>query len=193
MPTIRNISLCLAAIALVLGLTGTRTEIWDGAYPYVACEFTFIDANGNPISDVQLEVKNKSGVVRHHWPIDDFYIGRVPTSGQDGKLTFHCCGHRFGGTCHTYFYVINIGGCDSPEYACDFTRNGKRIASVPFNDLAFPSDAKTTREERTVRIPTSDQIFGSDELPAVEDLPETTYEFVIVERVITTQDSLADE
>lgn len=177
----------LAVVIAGLGLTGSYTEIWDGGYPYVACELTFLDTDGNPVSGVQLEVVRKSGVVRHHWPIDDFYVGRVPVSDENGRLNFHCCGHRFGGTCHTYFHVIKIGGCGAPEYTCNFLQNGELIASVPFNDLAFAPESQISRQERTIRIPTPEQVFGDAPIPAVDDLPETTREFNIVTRSLIVQ------
>jgi hypothetical protein len=180
---------CLAVVVAVLGVTGTYREIWDGGYPCVACEFTFRDTAGNAVSGVQLEVTHESGIVRHHWPIDDFYTGRVPTSDKDGNLIFHCCGHSFGGTCHTYFHVIKIGGCGAPEYTCNFLHNGKTIATVPFNDLAFAPESQITRQDRTVRIPTPEQVYGGAAIPAVDDLPETAREFIIVTRFITVPDS----
>ncbi len=177
----------LAVVVAGLGITGSYTEIWDGGYPYVACEFTFHDTDGNPVSGVQLEVIRESGVVRHHWPIDDFYVGRVPVSDKNGKLIFHCCGHSFGGTCHTYFHVIKIGDCGAPEYTCNFLHNGKLVASVPFNDLAFAPESQSTRQDRTVRVPTPEQVYGGAAIPAVDDLPETTREFKIVTRSIIVQ------
>lgn len=180
---------CLAVVVVILGLTGSHTEIWDGGYPYVACEFTFHDSDGNPVSGVQLEVTRESGAVRHHWPIDDFYAGRVPTSDKDGKLKFHCCGHSFGGTCHTYFHVIKTGSCGAPEYTCNFFHDGNVIASVPFNDLAFAPESQTTKRHRTIRIPTPEQVYGGAGVPALDDLPETTRVFIIVTRSVTVPES----
>lgn len=179
----------LAAVVAGLGITGSRTEVWNGFFPYVACEFTFHDTDGNPVSGVQLEVIHESGFVRHHWPIDDFYVGRVPTSDKNGKLNFHCCGHSFGGTCHTYFHVIKIGTCGAPEFTCNFLHNDKLIASVPFNDLAFAPESQITRQDRTIRIPTPDQYYGGAAIPAVDDLPEITREFEIVTRSIIVRNS----
>ena len=72
----KSVVLCvIAAVVIIafLGLTGTYTEIWDGGYPYVVCEFTFVDETGHPMEGVELQVERRSGPVRYHWPVDDFY------------------------------------------------------------------------------------------------------------------------
>ena len=173
-------------IVFVLGITVTSRRIWDGRYPYLACEFTFKDANGDPIKDVRLEVNDDSGDVSHHWPIDDFYSGRTATSDDIGVMRFYCCGHRFGGTCHAYFFgLIEVGRCSPPEYACNFLHNGRIAATVAFNDLAFAArDSNLPRVTRTIAVPTAEHIFGGP-MPSVADLPKTEHEFILVRKAIT--------
>jgi len=174
-------------IIAFLGLTGTYTEIWDGGYPYFVCELTFVDETGDPIEGVELQVERRSGAVRYHWPVDDFYLGRIPTSDETGLLRFHCCGHRFGGTYHCYFHVIRVGDHSAPEYDCRFFYHGEEIHNIPFNDLAFPyNDRELPRIKRSIRIPTADQIFDGS-IPPTSDLPETEHEFMLVQRTVTVE------
>ena len=174
----------LFMLVALLGLHGTYTEIWDGSYPRVACEFTFTDASGKPIEGVMLQVERASGAIRHHWPIDDFYPGHIPTSNQDGVLQFHCCGHPFGGTCHTYFHFIRVGDCGAPEYNCRFFYGSDEIHRVAFNELAVREDwSRLPKIKWLLAIPTIDQIFDGS-IPPASELPKTEYEFMLVQRTV---------
>lgn len=166
------------------GLTGTRTEIWDGGYPHVAFEITFQDESGKPVEGISLSVERPRGVVRHYIPVDDFYPGHTPASDQNGLLQFHCCGHRFGGTCHTYFHIIKTGDCDAPENICRFEYEGKTIHSLRFNELAFePYHGTTEKVTRSLSIPgPSQSLTGS--IPTPDQLVTLQYDFHLVRRTV---------
>jgi len=176
-----------ALVVAFLGLAGRSTEIWDGGYPYVACEITFRDPEGNPIEGVTLSVERPLGIVRHHMPIDDFYPRRTPTSDENGTLRFHCRAHSFGGTRHRYFFVIETGDVGPPENICRFEYRKKTVHTIPFNDLAFEYWGTTpTTVTRSIAVPDDSQVFV-ESIPPVRDLQSVEHEFHLVQRTVQVQ------
>ncbi len=172
---------CVGVILLVL--VGPVTTHWDGRISSIAGEFTFLDDSGNPVPGVMLQVVDDEGNAVHHRPIADFYPGSTPTSDENGVLRFHCLAHRTGGGCREYLFVIETGDCDPPTYTCRFELDGKSVASVPFDELAYPENRdELPKVTRILTLPER-EAHGRDVI-SEESLVEKEDEFILSERTI---------
>lgn len=191
-----NLSYAIASILVTLGIIaftgffGHSMRIWDGGYPDTAFELTFRDASGKPLQGIELRVERDDGLNQFHRPVNDNYPGRVPTSDANGIMTFHCFDQSFGGTCETYFFVIERGGCSAPEYICRFLQSGNEVHRLRFNKL-IDFESNQPRETRKVRIPTREQ-WGElwangklDELIDESTISERELRFGVVRKTIT--------
>lgn len=164
-----------ALIFLVFATSPTMVEYWDGRFPYFVAELQFLDEQGEPVEGVKFQLENSKGNTRYIHPVSDFLEDHIPESDENGILRFHCCAAPFGGTCRTYFFLIETGSCDAPEFTCKFLYDGRIIHQESFNDLAFepyhPMEGYETR------------ILGVSEIDlGVEETREE--EFYIVSRTV---------
>ena len=129
--TAGGIGLFMAVLAF-----GTPVVIWDGGFGDVEYRIKFVGVDGSPIPNVQLRVENDQGTNYFHYPVTDYVDGRVPTSGDDGVLTFHHISNRpeFGGRYWKLFGVC-LGTCKSPAFTCRFLLDDKEIHRSKFNDM----------------------------------------------------------
>ena len=184
--------LVLVSLIALAGIVGRQRYIWDGGFPNTAFELTFLDASGQPLQGVQLYVDREDGRSSFHRPVNDYYSGRIPTSDETGLMVFHCVDIKFGGHCEVDFFIFDNAGCTSPQYDCQFVLNGKEIHRARFNDLVHMKNNET-REARTIKIPTQEQIGemwmnGQLNDPIDESiLREVERELFVVRKAITIE------
>lgn len=148
--------ICLAIFGLmflIFATSPTMVEYWDGRFPYFVAEFQFLDQEGKPVEGVRFQLENSTGHPRYLHPVADFREDHIPESDENGILKFNCCAAAIGGTCRTYFFLIETGDCDAPKFVCKFFYDGQVIHKESFNELAFePLDPEEVYETRMLDV-----------------------------------------
>ncbi|SFH62988.1 hypothetical protein [Planctomicrobium piriforme] len=146
------ILLAVGGVALVLAqIVAMSSMRWDGGFPDVELQLSFLDGNGSPVPGVELQVEDPVGNVVYYFPVTDYGPGQIPTSDASGTMVLrhlHIQGLEFGGSC-TLLFGFEFGStCDSPAYLCRFLLNGKEVHHSTFRDLIW---AAPVPKEEVVR------------------------------------------
>jgi hypothetical protein len=129
----------LGAIVAVLAYASFITTEWGGCCSYLQLEYelTFIDADGNPIEGIELQVEDQSGNEFFCFPVTDYWPNRIPRTDEHGVMRFHHV--RAGAEWDNYgwslFWLFPIPTTRSPVYICRFLHGEKEVHRVPFGEL----------------------------------------------------------
>jgi hypothetical protein len=128
----------LAAILIIIGLVWSFfgiVEVWDGNFSQIEYQVSFLDKQRRPVKGVTLAVTDYKEALVYGYPVTDYREDSVPTSNNDGLMTFHhvTLGTEFGGKRRWLFFAIPIGDCEAPKYTLHFLLQDKEIIRYEYH------------------------------------------------------------
>lgn len=120
-----------AAVALI----PVQTVIWDGGFPNLEAQLTFVDGQDRPVPGVQLTVLTRAGGPSHFYPVDEFLPDQSPVSDAEGQMVFHhtAAWLEFSGRYSGNLLGMRFGETFAPQYECVFHLKGREVFRTPFN------------------------------------------------------------
>lgn len=128
----------LAVVLIIIGIVWSFfgiVELWDGGFPQVEFQISFLDEQRSPLKGVKLAVTDSKEELAFGYPVIDYRQDSVPTSNDDGLMIFHHINltPEFGGKCRWLFFVFPVGECEAPKYTLHFLIQDKEMARYEYH------------------------------------------------------------
>jgi hypothetical protein len=142
------------SIFLFVTLFFNSCSTWDSCYNQSYYEIKFIDKNGQPLENVQLEVFHSryNNTKANNWPISNYQTVTLSSDSSGILRMYHITkrGIEFGG------YRICGRGFSKPTEFCKFRYYGKVIYKIKFldlyNEFMMSTDSTAYDSKKTVSI-----------------------------------------
>lgn len=121
----------VAAVALI----PFHGILWDGGFPSLEAQLTFVDNQDRPVSGVKLTVLTRAGGTCHFYPVDEFLPDQALVSDAEGRMVFHHTAVfvEFSGFESRNLIGMRFGESSAPHYECVFSLNEREVFRTPFN------------------------------------------------------------
>jgi hypothetical protein len=187
-----RLAVILIVIVFVWSFFGI-VEVWDGNFPQIEFQVSFLDKQGRPIKGVTLAVTDYKGALAYGYPVTDYREDSVPTSNNDGLMIFHhvTLGTEFGGKCRWVFFAIPVGDCEAPKYTLHFFVQDKEVSGYEYNKYLGMNNSNWSSIPKIKRqlseIGSSPQSLPEHLRPENRSMPSTLEYYVIAKTIILNQ------